>query len=688
MGARWFAAAVAAMAAGCATTALCQDNQIRRGPEPAWATPSPLMAVPADPRGLVFVRRQDVAIHIDAKGQEQYTGYRIRILNPNALQLGNIGITWNPAAGSPVVHAVRVYRGTDVIDVLKTASFDVVRREDQLEASKLTGNLTAMLRVPDLRVGDEIETSITVPSDDPTLGNKVAGLLVLNPSPPPGRYGMSLSWDAGLAPTIKPSKDTAARLERGDRMIRLAYDDPAVATPPKDAPPRFTWQRVVDYSRFRDWASISRLFAPLYRTAATLDRSSPLRAEANRIMAANPAPLARAAAALKLVQQDVRYVYIGLNGGNLKPASADETWQRRYGDCKGKTVLLLALLKEMGIEAAPVLVNTAGIDDGLGERLPNPGLFDHVLIRAMIGGRAYWLDGTLPAVVPPSAEPFLPYRTVLPLTTDGSDLVALPWQPLSRPAELTVLDLDARAGFGQPTKVVNTTIVRGIKGLEQQVQWSALTPDQMLAGFRQQAIGDTWRSIDSVDWHYDVPNAASVLTIKGTWVLDWTDDGNGAKSYALPGGGFSPPDRLGRSTDQDQSIPYANKRGYNCSVTTLQLPAGTKPSQWYTKDEYDNHLYGHEYFRAFQIKGDSIRMIRGSRDETPEVDAETATADNARLPKFDNSMAWVNFDPKGNYKTAVRKSDVPTALDHDWLANDIACSGSLSSGYPVKIAAM
>ena len=682
---RWLAAAGISAAAGFVTTAaLGQDNRIRQAPEPAWVTPSPLMAVPADPRGLVFVRRQDITVHIDAKGQEQYTGYRIKILNSNALQLGNIGITWNPAAGSPMVHAVRVYRGTDVIDVLKTASFDVVRREDQLEASKLTGNLTAMLRVPDLRVGDEIETSITVPSDDPTLGNKVAGLLVLNASPPPGRYGLSLTWDAGLAPTIKPSKDTAPRLESGDRMIRLAYDNPAVAAPPKDAPPRFTWQRVVEYSRFPDWASISRLFAPLYRTASTLDHGSPLRAEASRIMAASPVPLARAAAALKLVQQDVRYIYIGLNGGNLKPAAADETWQRRYGDCKGKTALLLALLREMGIDAVPVLVNTAGIDDGLSERLPNPGLFDHVLVRAMIGGRPYWLDGTLPAAVLPSPEPFLPYRAVLPLTMDGSDLVVLPWQPLSRPVELTALDLDARAGFAQPTKVVHTTIVRGIKGLEQQAQWSALTPDQMLAAFRQQAIGDTWRSIDSVDWHYDVPNAASVLTITGTWVLDWTDDGEGAKSYALPGGGFSPPDRLGRAAEQDQSIPYAKKRDYNCSVTTLRLPAGTKSSQWYTKNEYDNHLYGHEYFRAFQVKGDSIRMIRGSRDERPEVDATTAAADNARLLKFDNSMAWINYDPKGNYKPAVRKSDVPTAFDHDWVASDAACSGSLSSQSPAQ----
>ena len=91
---RWLAAAGISAAAGFVTTAaLGQDNRIRQAPEPAWVTPSPLMAVPADPRGLVFVRRQDITVHIDAKGQEQYTGYRIKILNSNALQLGNIGIT-------------------------------------------------------------------------------------------------------------------------------------------------------------------------------------------------------------------------------------------------------------------------------------------------------------------------------------------------------------------------------------------------------------------------------------------------------------------------------------------------------------------------------------------------------------------------------------------------------------------
>src|SRR3546814_8269245 len=94
--------------------------------------------------------------------------------------------------------------------------------------------------------------------------------------------------------------------------------------------------------------------------------------------------LDRASAALKLVQRDVRYIYVGLGNGNLTPATAEETCQRRYGDCKGKTALLMALLARLGIEAEAVLANNSGGDEGLDGQLPNPGMCDHVLVRARI----------------------------------------------------------------------------------------------------------------------------------------------------------------------------------------------------------------------------------------------------------------------------------------------------------------
>ena len=107
--------------------------------------------------------------------------------------------------------------------------------------------------------------------------------------------------------------------------------------------------------------------------AARVPAQGPLRNEVERIREASQDPVARAEAALKLVQGRIRYVALQMGQGGLVPADAETTWSRRYGDCKGKTALLLALLAELGIEAVPVIVNNSGSDDGLDARLPTPG---------------------------------------------------------------------------------------------------------------------------------------------------------------------------------------------------------------------------------------------------------------------------------------------------------------------------
>ena len=84
--------------------------------------------------------------------------------------------------------------------------------------------------------------------------------------------------------------------EQGANAIDYRFDNPGVLTPPKDAPPRYQWQRVVEYSSFGDWQGISRLFAPLFANASSLSANSSLKQEAARIAAAHPKSFDRAAA--------------------------------------------------------------------------------------------------------------------------------------------------------------------------------------------------------------------------------------------------------------------------------------------------------------------------------------------------------------------------------------------------------
>lgn len=662
-----------------ACPAMADGTKVRQGPAPEWAAPSELLPVPENPGGLVFMRRQDVVVRLDEKGQANYFGYRLKILHSNALQIGNLSIAWNPAAGAPTVHVIKVYRGNETIDVLKTASFEILRRENQLETAALDGMLTAVLRIADLRVGDELEFGFTTLTNDPTLGPDNAGALLIGASPAPGRYRLALNWADGHKPVFKMTPDMSAIAANGDRTLEFRFDNPAPLAPPKDAPARHQWQRIVEYSDFPDWATLSRRFAALYARSAKLSETSQLKREAARIAAAHASPLDRAGAALKLVQQDVRYVYIGLNGGNLMPATAEETWQRRYGDCKGKTALLLALLAELGIPAEAVVANNSGTDDGLDLRLPGPQYFDHVLVRARIGGATYWLDGTLPAVVPPGTDPAFPYNWVLPLTAQGSTLENRQWRPAVRPDEVTLYDIDARAGFDKPAPVTSTMIVRGMKGLQQQVQFSGAAPDQLLAAFRQEMVGETWQTIDDVKWRYDQKAQASVLTIAGTWTVDWDDDGGGARSLALPGGGFSPPNRRGRPAGQDQKLPYYSEPEFTCHVTTVRLPSSTKAENWSTKASFDMRYFGGNYYRAFDVRDSSVRMVRGFRTEQREIDAETARRDNGRIASFDNSMGWISYDPTERTAHDAAARAVPTTDGIDWTADSVPCLSTAGS---------
>ena len=653
--------------------AKAEENQVKRGPIPDWVVPSELMPVLEGASGMLFVRRQDIVAHLDDRGQAQYLGYRMRLLHPNALQLGNISIAWNPVSGPPVVHMINVHRDGTTIDILKDASFEILRREDQLEAAVLDGVLTAVLRVPDLRVGDELEVGLTTRSNDPTMAKNDSGILFLLPSPQPGRFRLGLSWDAGQKPHVKMTPEMAAAARTGERSIDFLFDNPGTLTPPKDAPARYQWQRMVEFSDFADWAAVSRHFAPLFAKAAHIPEGSPLKAEARRIAAAHASPLDRAAAALKLVQQDVRYIYVGLGDGNLTPATAEETWQRRYGDCKGKTALLLGLLAELGIEAEAVVVDNQGNDDGFDERLPNPGLFDHVLVRARIDGKPYWLDGTLPPVAAPASDPVIDYRWVLPLSSRGSNLEKREWRPAKRPDEITLYEIDARAGFDQPARVTNTTITRGIAGLQQQMQLSGLSADQLLSGLRQQIVGSTWQTVDEVKLHYDQKAEASVLTIVGTWEVDWDTDSGGGRSLALPGGGFNPPEKRLRSPDQNQDLPFYNKPEFDCRVTTVRLPSMTRAENWTFKSGFDTHIFGKNYYRAFDIRDGSIRMIRGFRVDSVEIGAADARQDNGRIATFDNSKGWIFYEPLGDVAPSPVRKLVPATYDIDWTAADVPC---------------
>jgi len=653
---------------------------IAAAPRPDWAVPSDPLDVPVDAQGLAFFRKQDTYVHVSDEGQRFFSSQLIRLLQPQALQLGNIVISWNPAAGEAQIHALRIHRGSRVIDVLEANSFEILRREDQLEQAMLDGTLTASLRVPDLRVGDDLEIEYSTPLNDPTLRDTASGLLVLADSPPQGRFRLELSWEGDSSPVIKPSPDLEGFVTRDKNRFALQLDNPETITTPRWAPARYGWTRAIEFSDFADWQQVSRRFSGLFQEAGTLGDGSPLKQEIALIAKDHASDQARMQAALELVQQQVRYVYVGLNGGNYTPASADETWERRYGDCKGKTVMLLALLDALGIEVEPVLVSNALATDGLDERLPNPAYFDHVLVRARIDGTDYWLDGTLPKVIAASQKPFLNYRWVLPLTQEGHAIERLPASPYTLPQKMGLIEIDARAGFDAPARKISTVVLRGVEAIQQHNAFTSITSQQLETALRSQLAGSaTWSTVEDVEYRFDRDTQAGILTIEGTGPVDWDDEGEGAYSLTLPGGGFSPPEPRQRpgsykSGSDKADAPFAQDFGYTCYVTTVRLPDGTDLSDWEYNSTFDTMMFGAVYYRMMERRDDrTIRMVRGNRVEQAEISPARAERDNGRLTGFDNSMARIYYTPGANKTDSAGQTSVPATYETDWAARGAPC---------------
>lgn len=386
----------------------------------------------------------------------EYADRVVRIDNLDALTSeGTLQMNWAPDKGDLTIHRVEIHRAGDIIDLIEQgAEFEVIRREQGLEQRLLDGRLTATLAVPGLEEGDVLRVTYSTTVDDQALGDEMQALQYLPPEPyRVGKARAVFSWPEGEAVTWRAEEGVPLPepvLRDGFRYLSLDLPIAKREDMPTDAPSRFSRATILRVGTFDSWEELSRVMEPHFTKAAQLAPDGAVAAQAARIMRQTKDPLKRTELAVRLVQDQVSYLLNGLDGGNYLPQAAEETWEKRYGDCKAKSVLLLSLLRQLGIDSDVVLVTTQG-GDALPELLPVPANFDHMIVRAVVGGTEYWLDGTSTATRLNNMAKNPPFFYALPLTAAGSGLAPI----VDRAPPVADMDMhftyDHRAGIDLPT---------------------------------------------------------------------------------------------------------------------------------------------------------------------------------------------------------------------------------------------
>lgn len=571
---------------------------------------------------------------LEAGMVHEYNDRAVRIDNPDSLMSeGTLQYSWAPDKGDLFIHRFEILRGGKVIDLAaKGVRFEILRREQGLESRSLDGRLTATVAVPGLQEGDILRVAHSITLADQALGDEVQAFQYLPPAP--WRVGQGrtiLSWptDSDISYQAGPNIDLPDVVERGGYNY-LTVDLP-IAKPaemPEDAPSRFSRPPLLRAGSFASWQELSAVMEPHFTKAAIVAPDSAVATEVAAIMGQSDDPLKRTELAVRLVQEQVSYLLDGLDGGNYLPQSAEDTWEKRYGDCKAKSVLLLSILRQMGIDSDVVLVTTEG-GDALPDLLPIPGNFDHMIVRATIDGVDYWIDGTSIATRMHNLAEVPAFYYALPLQAGGADLTKMTERQQPFPDSVTRMTFDQSAGVDLPILFSIEMEISGTTGASIQTVVDEDDPEVRKQIGRRFANTDGAGQVTSVLLSYDEEKAIGNILIKGVsdsaFDFDQGDitmdmgDTNEEVSFT--------PNRIRPKWRDIPVATYGPRRDH--TITTILLPDGGEGFTLTGTQEIDDRFANTQIIRKSSLSGDRVTVEEQTISDLGEI-AIADLAENRR----------------------------------------------------------
>lgn len=487
-GGRWTAAwqrMTAAIALAVAAALPVAARGLQTEPPPTWvnavAVPLEAPAASGDSSGGVEYLLADRQTRLEAHDRIAYSHYAMRALTGDGVEdAAHLQVSFDPSYQTLALHSIKVHRGGQVFSRLDASRVKLLQREKDLEARIFDGRQTADVMLEDVRIGDVVEYAYTIRGVNPALGDKRAGSYDLQwRAPLKSMYARLLVAEARDVRIVPRNSTLQHEVQHIGGWVDHVWRSTNVPPIPQDdhEPGWYDPFAIVQWSEFPDWASVAAWALPLYRVGP--DQGPELRAQVDAIARASADPAERLVAALRFVQREVRYLGIEVGVGSLVPRTPRQVMEHRFGDCKDKALLTVWMLRALGIEAQPALVNTR-LTRGLDQYAPGPGLFDHVVVRARVDGREFWLDptraeqrGTLANLTQASFGRAL----IVDGTTAG--LASMPDLSASQHRHDVNTVFDATGGRGKPVGMQVTSVYLGESADSMREQLAGQSRDEL-----------------------------------------------------------------------------------------------------------------------------------------------------------------------------------------------------------------
>ncbi len=523
--------------------------------------------------------------------------------------IAQLSITYVPDYQTVQLHQISLVRGGERLDRTASAQIRVLQREIGLEQGVYSGEATVSVLIDDVRVGDRVEYAYSTKGSNPIFGRRFIEYASWElPFPTVSRRVMvrypadrHVRWRMIGDASVTPQETTAD----GQHILLFSAQNMAERPGKADIPadyPYFSWLQFAEYD---SWSDIGAWADDLFRVSD--DLPDELRRVVERLRTL-PGDEARAMAALEYVQSEIRYFSVAFGESSHRPTAPAMVLERRFGDCKDKSLLLLTILKALGIEARPVLVNARRTAD-LDRLLPSPLAFDHVLVQITLAGKLYYLDpvrvaqhGRLDRIGNATAG-----AAALAVRATGAMPLRLP-APVPEQGEYDITLLMKLPEMDGPGSVNIQRIWRGVSAEAMRAAMTAKPKAEIAKAFRDEVdkfyggaieqgeaefVDDTEQNVFTLTENFTVPKLATKAD------FGWTIRFNPINFIRT----------LPEKAETDRKIPLAMSRFPYAArlVADLELPETVRSNANPSFNSIDGP--GFRFHRGVVFRGNHLRMV-------------------------------------------------------------------------------
>ena len=204
--------------------------------------------------------------------------------------------------------------------------------------------------------------------------NRNLKIKLLNPEYNPGNFNLS--------PAASETKDEKTYSWEFKHIPQIEVEP--------NMPPKAEINPVILASTFDSWDEIYKWWWDLSKDRILPDKA--ISVKVNQLIQGKKSPEEKMRAIYNYCVEEVRYVGVEYGQAGYQPHQPSEIFKNKYGDCKDKAVLFVAMLKAAGIDAFPVLIGTRQTP-AMEDDFPAAN-FNHCIAAVELNGKLIFLDIT------------------------------------------------------------------------------------------------------------------------------------------------------------------------------------------------------------------------------------------------------------------------------------------------------